>query len=61
MKSACAASTVQISEEEHKKLLNEYLQESLVERDKLPPDNVHVFSQTIRSWEIELGLRNVTL
>ena len=61
MKSACAASTVQLSEEEHEKLLNECLLESLVERNKLPPDNVHVSSQTIRSWEKKLGLRNVTL
>ena len=61
LKSACAASTVQLSEEEHEKLLNECLQECLVERNKLAPNNVYVSSQTIRSWEKKLSLRNVTL
>ena len=56
LKSACAA----LTEEEHK-LLNECLQESLVERDKLSPDNVQVSFQTIRYWEKKLELRIVTL
>ena len=44
-----------------KNLLNKCLQESLVERNKLPSDNVQVSSQIIRFWEKKLDLRIVTL
>ena len=61
LKSACAESSVQLSEQEYEKLQIECLRESLLERNKLPPDVVQVYPNTNRSWDKKLGLRKVIL
>ena len=58
MKSACAPGNVQVSEQEYKKLQNEGLKESLIERNIPPPDVVRVCPKTIRAWDKKLGLHN---
>ena len=61
LKSACTASSVQLSEQEYENLQNECLRESFLEQNKLPPDVVQVCPNTIRSWDKKLGLRKVVL